>query len=397
MNNNSIFLSLKNECNNLELNDIESAIDSFVKNFFEKDNRSKYPNPQMYRPFNDFINLNGKWNFCFDKKNLGEKEKYYKKIEYKSIFDKTIIVPYSYTAKDSEIEYKEECNIIWYSKYFKSEGKSRKHILNFEACDYKTKVFVNGNFVGENKGGFVPFSFDITNYLEKDENIENYIVLRVEDYTSLSQCLGKQSFKNKNFGCWYTKTYGIWQNVWIDVLEKNYIKEFYLYPNFENSKVNFKAYLNSDSSFQKNLKLCVEVLISNSIIHSSQTLVYDSEGELELSFFSKINGSKLAYWSCDDPNIYELKIRLYDENNRLIDFIDSYYGFRTVAQKRGNITINEQKIYLKMVLDQGYFSKNIMTGTKEELLKDVIKTKLMGFNGVRKHQKNRKSSFYLFL
>src|SRR6056297_2374219 len=175
--------------------------------------RPEHPKPQFERK--NWQNLNGEWNFAFDDQNQGEKNKWY---QNRKLEDK-IIVPFTFETEASTIADRSEHNYIWYQRNFEVEADSdQKVILNFGAVDYLTKVWINGSFAGSHTGGYDSFAFDISDFVNFEE--ENNIVVKVEDSRSKTQPRGKQTYKQDNFLCWYTRTTGIWQTVWLEFMDQ---------------------------------------------------------------------------------------------------------------------------------------------------------------------------------
>ena len=167
-----------------------------------------YPRPQFVR--NNWENLNGTWDFGFDDANVGEKEKWYQ--EFKG--DKKIQVPFTYETKLSGIEDENRHDFIWYHRTITVDGakmEKNRYILHFEGSDFITKVWVNGAYAGSRRGGYARISFDITELVCDGEN---QLTVKVEDSYDPQQPRGKQRWVEKNFGCWYVQTTGIWNTVW---------------------------------------------------------------------------------------------------------------------------------------------------------------------------------------
>jgi len=177
-----------------------------------------YPRPQFVRK--EWKNLNGEWNFIFDDKDEGEIKKFFENFP----IHKKINVPFTYETKLSGIEDETIHYIVWYNKKIKISKEQLQNnniILNFEGSDYKTKVWINGNYVGENIGGYSRFSFNIEKYIVEGEND---ITVKVQDSLSKDQPRGKQRYKKESWKCWYIQTTGIWKTVWIEWVYKKYIK-----------------------------------------------------------------------------------------------------------------------------------------------------------------------------
>ena len=174
---------------------------------FEVD--QEYPRPQFYRQ--PWINLNGEWEFRFDDAFEGEKAQWYKDVPA----DRTIIVPFTYETKASGVGEEQFHPCVWYEREvaIPADWGDKLVKLHFQASDYLTKLWVNGNFAGQHEGGYAAFAFDITDHLSGTGT--DKLVVRVEDGNSCTQPRGKQRWIANNFGCWYVQTTGIWQSVWI--------------------------------------------------------------------------------------------------------------------------------------------------------------------------------------
>lgn len=340
------------------------------------DERVKHPTPQNIRE--SWWLLNGEWDFQFDKNNVGVKEKWF----LNKPFDKKIIVPFSYTSKLSGIKSDEYISNIWYKKEVNLEIKSnKKYLLHFQASDYKTEVWVNGLYVGKNEGGFFQFTFNITDYINMGKNT---IVVRVEDNNKTYQHLGKQSYKDVNFLCWYTKTIGIWQDVWLEEVGETYLAHYKMTPNLEKATLDIEANLNKSS----NLFLKTTIYFKDKVISENINRFIEGKTQQTNYISSRFADFRLYYWSPDSPNLYDIKLEILNEKGEILDKIYSYFGMRKISTSNGFVCINNQKLFHKMILDQGYFGEGLMTPrTTGDLIEDVKKIKEMGFNGVRKHQK----------
>ncbi len=190
--------------------------------------RFEYPRPQFKR--DEWIPLNGEWEFAFDDANKGVKSRYYLG---KTAFDKKINVPFTYQYEASGINDKTPHPVVWYKRSFEVDKKykSKRALLCFNASDYETDVWVNGVHAVNHKGGFAPFSADITDCLSA--NGKNVIVVRCFDPDDPTLPRGKQSWTGKPFGCWYWANTGIWQSVWVEFFDKDAIESCTLTPNID--------------------------------------------------------------------------------------------------------------------------------------------------------------------
>lgn len=275
--------------------------------------RNEYPRPQLVR--NEWINLNGEWDFEVDNSVSGKEKEFYSR---KKLNDK-IIVPFCPESELSGIGNKDFMYCVWYRKDIEipQNWKDKKIILHFGAVDYKSTVYVNGEEVGTHCGGYTSFSFDITKYLC---DTENYITICAEDNVkSDTQPSGKQSHKYKSYGCHYTRTTGIWQTVWMECVSENYIQNIKIDTdiNIPSVKIDIKTPLNS-STYTVSAKVYYDGILmgeNETVVNSWGTsigfnlaekhlydveqeqnglLTYERKFKFEPEFFYKINTQKAA-------------------------------------------------------------------------------------------------------
>ncbi|OIJ17424.1 glycoside hydrolase family 2 [Anaerobacillus alkalilacustris] len=337
-----------------------------------------YPRPQFKR--REWLDLNGTWAFEFDREDKGVKEKWFKG----RTLTQSIQVPFCFQSPLSGIKENEaKAPIVWYQKQVKlkeRESNGEKILLHFEAVDYYTMVWINGEFIGEHRGGFVPFSFTI----DECEVDELTITIRVEDHTSCTQPLGKQSWKEENFLCWYTKTTGIWQSVWLEYVSDCYLKDVKVTPNIDTCEVHIEALI--EGLTRQDAMIQVEISLSEETIQKASAMIVNNKVNLCLNVSSTSPDFRLAYWTPDEPNLYDITYTLIVDN-KVHDRVESYFGMRKISIHNKDILLNNERFYQKLILDQGYYGEGLMTpGTIEMLESDLRKVKEMGFNGVRRHQ-----------
>jgi beta-galactosidase/beta-glucuronidase len=347
--------------------------------------RPEHPRPQFKRE--TWQNLNGEWNFAFDGQNEGEKNRWFKAEE----FETKIMVPFTFETKASGIADRSEHNYIWYQRKFRVNVESNKNvILNFGAVDYLTKVWINGYFVGSHSGGYDSFAFDISNFV--DYQAENNIVIKVEDSRSKTQPRGKQTYKEENFLCWYTRTTGIWQTVWLEYVEQGlYLENIKITPDLDQREVeleyNFKA-----SNFAGDYELITEIKFEGELIQKLAFNVDRRDYKFKISLDDK--NSQIKLWSPSRPDLYDLEIKLL-KDEKIVDQVSSYFGMRKISIEDDKIFLNNQPLYQKLILDQGYWPDTLLTPPSDQAIKrDIELTKKMGFNGARKHQKIEDDRFY---
>lgn len=326
---------------------------------------SDYPRPQFKR--DSFLNLNGQWKF--GKVNTEEKT-----IE----LTQTIIVPFSPETEISGVsqpfELKNTEKLIYErSVMLGDEMLKGVTMLHFGAVDQECEVFWNGDSVGRHRGGYTPFTFDVTSFVKKGENI-----LRVEcvDSTEKSQgARGKQSSHRGQY--WYTKQSGIWQTVWMESAPRNCIKSIKITPDYFKSEVTIE-----------------------SDCESSQTItVFDGYSVIIEEKFEKRITLKYGFeaWSPENPKLYTFKI-VTDSG----DEIESYFGVRSYGinqdkQGKARLTLNGKPYFFNGVLDQGYWPEGLLTPPSNEAVFNELKMlKSMGFNMVRKHIKIEPMMWYYY-
>ncbi len=327
--------------------------------------RNEHPNPNFYRE--NYINLNGQWDFEFDFGNSGIDREMYKK---DAVFSKKITVPFCPESELSGIGYKDFMPAVWYKKSVNitKEQLSGKAFIVFGAVDFHAKVYVNGELAGEHFGGYTSFKTDASGYLAEGENV---ITVYAEDDTrSISQARGKQSELYYSHGCDYTRTTGIWQTVYMEFCPENYIKNFRVYPNISEGTFTVSAAVEGYGEFSAaafwNGK---EAGCASSYVNGDTVTVTIPLSEKHL-------------WEVGKGGLYSLTLRLG------ADTVTSFAGLREVKLSDGGIKINNEMIFQRLVLDQGFYPDGIYTApTKEALKKDIEISMAVGFNGARLHQK----------
>ncbi|MCR5741122.1 MAG: glycoside hydrolase family 2 [Gammaproteobacteria bacterium] len=328
-----------------------------------------HPNPIFYRP--TYTILNGVWDFYLDYKNIGEKNKFNEGFteEYK------INVPFAYNTIASGINITKKCNNVWYKRTIDISDLNSRYLLHLEGADYITKIWINSKNVCINRGAYHRITKDITDELKIGENL---IVIKCEDSLSTIQPRGKQRFTKKNFMCWYEETTGIFKDVWLEKVPKEYIKSIKITPDVDTKSVNFiiKTEGISDS-------LNVEVSFKDKVVLNEDVRIDNNTFSIKLD--------EIELWNVLDPKLYDLKLT-YNE-----DIVYSYFAFRKLEIKNSKVYLNGNELYQKLVLDQGYFDKGLLTPSNpKELIDDIDNMIDMGFNGARKHQKREDDRFYAY-
>ncbi len=325
---------------------------------------AEYPRPQFERK--SYLTLNGKWNYAILRKSESFSGEYQGKI----------LVPYSpesllsgldegtCVTPDDKLYYKREFNV--------PEGFIKAHtFINFGAVDFWCKVTLNGGVVGEHSGGYMPFTFEITDLIRPGTNV---IEVEVTDPSDTSyHTHAKQAIKRG--GIWYTPQSGIWQSVWLESVPEAYLKDVTIIPDIDNNCVNLK-FKKSDPT------LPVEVIVLDNIDSNTQLSAHICNGD-EIS----IPMENYELWCPENPKLYGLAFKIGD------DIVRSYFGMRKfsfVTDSKGfkRMALNNKPYFMSGVLDQGYWSDGMLTPPENRALEfDVKLVKSMGFNMIRKHIK----------
>ncbi len=334
--------------------------------------RPEYPQPQFQRE--QWMSLNGPWEFEFDDANVGLEENW---AAGGRKFTRTIVVPFCFESKLSGIGDTSFHPWVWYRRSFTvpEAWKGKRVLLHFGAVDYRAMVWVNGRYVGGHTGGHVPFSFDITPHLQRGANT---VTVRAEDPpTDRYVPRGKQYWEPKSRGIFYTRTTGIWQPVWIEAAGVSYLTKVRITPSNDGT-VRFEARI---ARPQADLEFRAAIRFQDREVASGGAR---NDGPRALVALA-VHEPRL--WSANSPNLYDVTFELR-RGGAVLDRVQSYFGFRSVSTANGRVLINGRPVFLKMVLDQGYWPESTITPPSDEAIQyDIRMTKEMGFNGARKHQK----------
>lgn len=348
--------------------------------------RKEYPRPQFVRK--EWLCLNGKWQFDFDDNNIGLKQNW---LSNSFQLTKTIEVPFAYQCELSGIHDRSVHDTIWYKKSFHipSNWEKKRVLLHFGAVDYFCKVYINETYVGSHEGGHTAFSFDISDYLSKNENV---LTVYVEDY-SFDETIprGKQTWLEKPTSIWYTRTSGIWQSVWLEPVDACFIKQVFMKSDLTKMSESFD-FIVSNECIGKDLEM--KISYDGLILALDRFRIFEKEFEKEIYLFKNkvfrhgVHGANQGWmWSPEAPHLFDVEFRILDESS-VYDEVSSYFGMRSIATKDGMILLNNKPYYQRLVLNQGYWREGLLSAPKDEdFIKDIELMKAMGFNGCRIHQK----------
>ncbi len=336
----------------------------------------EYPRPQLVR--GNWVNLNGLWNYAVQP--LATEA-------VPTAFDGKILVPFAIESALSGVgKTVGKDSVLWYERSFTlpSSFKSKKTLLHFGAVDWQCDVYINDQLVGSHKGGYDPFSFDISAALKKKG--DQKMVVRVWDPSDDGpQPRGKQV--KRPHGIWYTPVTGIWQTVWLEAVPPTYIASTRQTPVLDKQQVSIQTEL---VNAQPGDKLLITAL-------NGTTKVAEQEAEPGQQVTLSVTNPQV--WSPENPFLYDLKVTVL-RKNKPVDEISSYFAMRKISMvpdKNGiqRMLLNNSFVFQYGPLDQGWWPDGLYTApTDEALLFDIVKTKEMGFNMIRKHVKVEPARWY---
>ncbi|MCR5420301.1 MAG: hypothetical protein K6E98_04795 [Lachnospiraceae bacterium] len=412
---------------------VQEALNT-IKNLFKKKNLSVnvlpmikhkeehlYPRPKLRRI--SYKSLNGVWDFA----PYLSYDDTYEPVLNNDPFKFKINVPFPVEALLSGVcgdKYTE----FAYRKIFELKDllSSDDHLLyenrliiHFGAVDQSCRIYINNNYIGEHEGGYLPFYFDITDYIHKDS--ANEIIVKVKDDLNKKYPYGKQSDTPK--GMWYTQVSGIWQSVWMEWVPKTHINSIICsLDTSDEIEITSKAYSdNKDIGHLSSNNNSIKIEVKGTGVRYKLT-IYEPHMENErypadlpyvlikqdnrkaLKILREVwveNGtcyiklSSIKLWSQSHPYIYRIKLETEDGS----DVIESYFTLRKISINRINeqlkICLNDEPVFFHGILDQGYFSDGLYTPVSDRYFEDDIRNiKELGFNVIRKHIKVEIPAFY---
>lgn len=334
--------------------------------------RNEYPRPQLVRK--DWLCLNGEWDFLMDLEDSGLEKGFVSKEE----FPLKINVPFCPESKLSGIAHTDFMSAVWYRRKLTvpAEWNGKRIMLHIGASDYETHVFIGNKEIGTHVGGYTPFAFDITDHISDGEC--TLTVYCKDDTRSTKQPSGKQSSKYASYGCFYTRTTGIWQTVWLEPVSAERVRSVNYVSNITEPSVSVEVKLDGDC-FGKTVRV---------------TTSYEGRPTGEASAVCASNTvniniplSEKQLWEAGNGRLYDVAITLSDENG-VCDEVSSYFGLREVGLDKKAFRLNGKKVFGRWVLDQGFYPDGIYTApTDEDLKNDILYSLRLGFNGARLHEK----------
>ncbi|MCX6170275.1 MAG: beta-glucuronidase [Ignavibacteriales bacterium] len=296
--------------------------------------------------FRSFIELNDFWKFKIDRDKIGEKEKWYKGFQS----DLEIAVPGSWNEQLEELGLLFYVGSTWYYKkvFMPEEIKNKRIVLRVGSADFNSKVWINGNLIGENNQGFLPFEFDITEKVTTGENFDLVIMVNNElNGETIPQGISSENYVQENR--LREETYPSARFDFAPFGGINRPVIIYTTPHDFISKIKVDTKILSQKIGQANIEVTCNNNFSNEInfeISDPQSASSKSEKIKEHTANTEIKIDSCRFWSNRDPYLYDLNIKLLKEG----DVIDEYslpIGIREIRITDNKIFLNDEEIYLK--------------------------------------------------
>lgn len=292
--------------------------------------------------------------------------------------ERTITVPFPPESELSGVAHRDFMDAVWYRREFEvtSEDVDGRLLLHFGAVDYEAEVWVNGESVGSHRGGYTPFTFDVTDVVDRGTNA--LTVCARDEVRTGNQPAGKQSQRYDSHGAVYTRVTGIWQPVWLEPVPETYVERLQIDPNLPDGTVHVRASLRGDP---RGVDLEVEAAFEGEPVGEASTGVAGGTARCAVGV------GEVHPWTPESPDLYDLTVRLR-RDGEVVDEVESYAGLRSVAVEDGVVLLNGERRFQRLVLDQGYYPDGLYTAPSDDALRrDVELGKEMGFDGARLHEK----------
>lgn len=332
--------------------------------------RQEHPRTQMRRE--NWLNLNGQWQFEIDNGDSGHARGL-----VNSELSGSINVPFCPESKLSGVEHRDFMSAVWYRRTFTlpESWRGKRVVLHFGAVDYLCEVYVNGKQAGGHRGGYSSFEMEITDLINEGENV--LVVYARDDRRSGKQPSGKQSDKYESYGCYYTRTTGIWQTVWLECLPEVALRDVQYEADVDNGCVYVSARIDGDT---EGVSMRVETSYEGRATGSATVCA-------GAFIRARVELNLVKLWELGKGRLYDTHITLM-RGVEPIDEVDGYFGMRKLELKQDGMYLNGKPVFMRLVLDQGFYPDGVYTAPGDsDLLGDIQLSMDMGFNGARLHEK----------
>ncbi|MEY9952313.1 glycoside hydrolase family 2 protein [Leifsonia sp. EB34] len=336
--------------------------------------RPEYPRPQFVR--DRWLNLNGVWSFGFGAAAVAAAD-----APTDWTLDRDILVPFAPESERSGIGSTTFHPAVRYQRTVEVPAgwAGDRLLLHFGAVDFDTTVWVDDTEVGRHRGGFTPFTIDITDAVAGRAAF-TLSVLAEDDHLTI-QARGKQSRRPENYEAFYTRTTGIWQTVWLEPVSPAHFGRPVIRPDLASSSFAVELDVVSPAA---GLTARVDVSDADGLVVTRETEV---TAQVKPVLTLPVPAERLRTWSPEDPHLYTVRFTLL-RGETVVDVLDSYAGMRSIAIDGRRVLLNGRPVFQRLVLDQGYWPDTLMTAPSDDaLVADIELGMAAGFNGARLHQK----------
>ncbi len=339
--------------------------------------------------------LDGAWEFLTDPERSGRTNGWDERDAIWPARAHTVSLPRAWQEDDA---YRSYTGTAWYRRSFDIESlpEQKRAFLRFEAVDYESTVWVNGEHAGDNRGGYLPFEFDVTDALEAGENV---IVVSVTDPDDLSEIPhGKQGDP------WYTRVSGIWQSVRLEFRPETRISDVRVTPDLKDDQAVVDLEIVRGPLDLEGLSATIEASIEGEVVSEttastasidvetgddtdSDTDTDGSHNESIVSLSAVLELDDPDYWTPDDPTQYKVRVTL-EHDDSVVDQYDDMFGMRSIETRDGKFLLNGEQITIRGVLEQGYYPETLYRPQHNKTFREEIELAAdLGFNLIRKHVK----------
>lgn len=342
--------------------------------------RPEHPRPQFER--GDWLNLNGEWSYCFDFGRSGAERGFR---ESKG-FDRRIMVPFCPESKLSGVAHTDFIDMMWYHRRvtIPAEWRGKLILLHFGGVDYECRVHLDGKEVARHVGGVSPFTVNLTDHVQPGETCNLVLEVR-DDMRGGDQAFGKQSPHFKSAGCFYTRTTGIWQTVWLEAAAPQGLDRCRIVADFDRGAFVFTPAFHG---LKQGNTFNVKVLAKGELVGEA---AMPCANGIPLT----VDIPEAVAWEPGHPFLYDIVYEVCDGAGQVIDTVKSYAGMRKIHIEGDRMFLNNRPLFVRFVLDQGFYEEGIWTAPDDAALKrDIELSMTAGFNGARLHQKIFEERFH---
>jgi beta-galactosidase/beta-glucuronidase len=337
--------------------------------------RPEYPRPQFTRQ--DWQCLNGVWQFEIDQADSGRERGL-----VRGELSGEILVPFAPESELSGVGASDFLEAVWYRRTAEvpRDWAGRRTLLHFQAVDHDATVWIDGVEAGRHRGGFTGFSIDITGLTEPGRPFT--ITVRARDSRHGSQARGKQSTRFGTYEAFYRRSTGIWQTVWLEPVPEVHLRRAKITPDLPGGRFLIRLPVSRAAAGHR-----VRAVLGDGagVVASAEAGIgHDAAPLLVLP----VPPERSRVWSPADPHLYSLRLGLVDAAGTVIDEVESYAGLRSVSIDGQAVLLNGERVFQRLVLDQGWYPDGLMTAPDDQaLITDIELARRAGFNGARLHQK----------